>query len=139
VTATTDSHAASVTCAVEPPRALEFLADGIALGGWALGCFDTEEVAPGVFRGTALDSGAAVYVRIVPRSERGEIVYEVGADPAALEPRIRATVTADGDLCVVTLFAERTASMSDADWARTRTLHEAEVLLIGDQLARSSA
>ena len=50
----TATYSASVHCRASTQQALDFLGDGLALGHWALGCWQTEAVGGGVVRGHSL-------------------------------------------------------------------------------------
>lgn len=131
------SHCVTVECDAPADAALAFLADGIALGGWALGCLDTEEIGERTFRGRAIDSGNEAYVRITSHREQGLVAYEVGSDAVTLVPRIWATVQPrERDTCLLTLLAWRAPSATDEEWHRTCAFHEAEILVLKGQLER---
>jgi len=138
------SHCASVECRVSAQRALAFLADGIQLGHWALGCWQTEPVGAGVVRGHSLFDDQPGYVRPVMDEARLTVVYHVGGTPDALSPRISAVVEpisatdGAGASCRISLLATRTADMDDARWLRLMHCHEVEVLLIQGRLERQT-
>jgi hypothetical protein len=128
-------HAASILCAVDPMRALQFLGDGMQLGRWALGSLQTLEVLPGLFRGTSMFDGSSSLIRPVTHAQLMQVDYLVGNDPARLSPRIVARVVpygepADAASCIVSLIAWRSATMDDGRWARLVACHDAEVHLI---------
>ncbi|VTU24711.1 hypothetical protein H6CHR_02248 [Variovorax sp. PBL-H6] len=137
------AHCASVLCQVPARHALEFLVDGLQLGRWALGCWDTASVGEGVVCGRSLFDDQPSWVRPVADHTRMAVVYHVGSAPDALSPRIRATVEpieaveAQGNApcCRISLHAERTPGMDDARWLRLMRCHEVEVLLIQARLA----
>lgn len=135
------SHCATVACRVPAPRALAFLADGLTLGRWALGCWRTEAVGGGVVRGHSLFDDTPSWVRPAMDEARMTVTYHVGGAPDALQPRIHATVEAgaDTDGCRISLHASRTADMDDARWLRLVRCHELEVLLIQARLERGAA
>lgn len=135
-------HAASILCAVPPLQALEFLGDGKALGRWALGSIQTQEVLPGLFRGTSMFDGASSLIRPVTDARLMQVDYFVGDDPQRLSPRIVARVvpygpTPDASSCIVSLIAWRSAAMDDGRWARLVACHEAEVHLIRAHLEQA--
>ena len=66
----TATHSASVLCRASPQQALHFLGDGLALGQWALGCWQTEAVGGGVVRGHSLFDDTPSWVRPVVDSAR---------------------------------------------------------------------
>ncbi|MGJ7507518.1 hypothetical protein [Variovorax sp. GT1P44] len=136
------SHCASVVCGVAANEALAFLADGVELGHWALGCWQTEPIGDGVVRGRSLFDDQPGCVRPVLDTARMTVIYHVGATADALSPRISAVVEpaarADGagDACRVSLLATRMPGMDDARWLRLMRCHEVEVLLIQARLER---
>jgi len=142
---TPETHCASALCRVPAARALAFLADGVQLGHWALGCWQTREVGDGVVRGHSLFDGQPGWVRPVADEGRMTVTYHVGGSPETLRPRIHATVepgSAFGegdDCCRISLHASRTPDMDDDRWLRLVRCHEVEVLLIQSQLARTGA
>ena len=123
-------------------RAYAFLADGLAVGRWALGSFQARRVGPNLFRGRSLFDGAAVLYRPIGDRARLTVDYHVGTDPQALVPRVMARVLPgeatgrDPRSCVVTLVAWRDAAMTDARWERLVACHEVEIRLVQAQLAR---
>jgi len=139
---TSSSHRASVECRVSSQRALDFLADGIQLGHWALGCWQTEPVSAGVVRGHSLFDDQPGYVRPVMDESRMTVVYHVGGTPDALSPRISAVVepiaATAGASCRISLLATRTPDMDGARWLRLMHCHEVEVLLIQGRLERQT-
>lgn len=134
-------HRASVLCDVSALRAFAFLADGLQLGSWALGAWDTQPVGDGVVRGRSLFDDQPGWVRPVGDATRLRIDYHVGGAPDALVPRILATIDAlpadasGAARCRITLHAARDAGMDDARWLRLVRCHEVEVLLIQGRLA----
>jgi len=133
----TESHCTEARCAATPSQALAFLADGLELGHWSLGCWQTVAVGGGVVEGRSLFDGAPHWVRPVADVEQLEVTYHVGSAPDALRPRIHARVVPDPATggCCVSLHAARTASMDDARWQRLVRCHEVEILLIQARLA----
>ena len=125
-------------------RAYAFLADGLAVGRWALGSFQARRVGPNLFRGRSLFDGAAVLYRPIGDRARLTVDYHVGTDPQALVPRVMARVLPgeatgrDPRSCVVTLVAWRDAAMTDARWERLVACHEVEIRLVQAQLAAAA-
>ena len=140
-----ETHRASAICRVPGALALAFLADGVQLGHWALGCWQTREVGNGVVQGHSLFDGQPGWVRPVTDAERMTVTYHVGGSPETLRPRIQATVEPGAafgegdDCCRITLHASRTPDMDDDRWLRLVRCHEVEVLLIQSQLARTAS
>ena len=141
MTATTSSHSASVHCRAGTQQALDFLSDGLALGQWALGCWQTQAVGDGVVRGHSLFDDSPSWVRPVMDASRRTVTYHVGGAPDALTPRIHATVEPDAATggCRISLHATRDAGMDDARWLRLVRCHDLEVLLIQARLDRNAA
>ncbi len=135
----------SVSSLLEAPAAFafSFMADPIALGGWSLGCMNTQPTGNGaVHTGFSLFDGRQAYFEIDADPERMIIDYRLGV-PGRMEPRISARVlSADvcglrPDQCYVTLTAWRTKAMDDARWHGLCVTHEAEILLIKSQCERA--
>ena len=137
-------HHATVAVAAPAERALAFMADGLKLGTWAMGCWNTRAAGPDLFVGTSLFDGSTGYVRIVVDRALMNVDYHVGPAPDRLAHMNTARVIAGATLgrdpqsCVVTLLAWRPAAMSDAEWRRICVTHEAEMLLIQSWLGRVS-
>jgi hypothetical protein len=135
------SHCVSAECAVEARRAYAFLADGLAVGRWALGSFAARRVGPNLFQGRSLFDGTEVLYRPVGDAARLIVDYHVGRHARALAPRVMARVVpgeATGrrrSSCLVTLIAWRDASMSEARWERLVACHEVEIRLVQALLA----
>jgi hypothetical protein len=133
-------HHVTVHVAAPAERALAFMSDGLKLGTWAMGCWNTRaaslDLGPDLFVGTSLFDGSEGYVRIVVDRALMNVDYHVGPAPDRLAhmntARVipGATLGRDPQSCVVTLLAWRPASMSDAAWQRICVTHEAEMLLI---------
>lgn len=139
------SHSTARWCAVPIAAALTHLGSVAGMARWNLGLWDCREVEPGLFTGASLFDGAIGWVRVQADLLRGTVLYQVGSDPAALSPRIRASVIAGEVLayaqgsCVITLEAWRTAGMDDARWRRLVQTHETEIDLICSQLAAAAS
>lgn len=140
-----ESHCASVLCKVPAHQAFAFLADGLALGQWALGSWQTAPVGDGVVRGLSLFDDQPTWVRPVGDLASLTITYHVGSSPDSLRPRISAVVQAGetmghgANCCRVSLHALREPGMDDARWLRLVRCHEVEVLLIEARLALLAA
>jgi len=140
-----ETHRASAICRVPATLALAFLADGVQLGRWALGCWQARDVGNGVVQGHSLFDGQPGWVRPVADAGHMTVTYHVGGSPETLRPRIHATVEPGAafgegnDCCRVTLHASRTPDMDDDRWLRLVRCHEVEVLLIQSQLARTGS
>jgi hypothetical protein len=129
-------HAATALVDAPAKQAFAFMADGIKLGRWALGCLDTAEIEPGLFSGRSQFNGGIGYVRIMADPVLLNIDYHVGATPKSLNHQNTARVVAGASLgraansCVVTLLAWRTAGMSDEDWRLICATHESEIYVV---------
>lgn len=136
------AHCVTAQCEVAAEVALDFLADGIAVGRWALGCFNTLANGNGVVRGVSLFDGQPLLAKPIADRMRMLVEYHVGSDAATLVPRIIAKVVPGpivgrrADQCLVSLLAWRDASMSDERWARLKATHEAEIWLVKSLLER---
>jgi hypothetical protein len=136
------SHCVSAHVDVPASLAFAFLADPIRLGHWALGCMRTQSTdEPGVFTGYSLFDGSQGWLSIDAHPDLGLIDYKVGPKGALIH-RISARVIAGPNAglsagqCLVMLMAWRPAGMEDSRWHRLCASHEAEILLIRDQIAR---
>jgi hypothetical protein len=123
------------------------MADGLAVGGWALGSFDTERIDDrGTVRGITLDTQDETFVRPVVHREQGIVVYEVAygenVDLDQMTPWIWAIVQPGDrfgfstDSCVISMIAWRLEGMSDEVWKHVCIYHDAEILLIKGQVER---
>ena len=133
-----DAFSHCVTQAVKVPaeKAYAFLADGLQLGRWSFGCWDSKAAGDGLFTGHSLFDGGKGYVRIDGDAKRLIIDWHVGGSPDRMTPRIMARVipgprTARGaDECLVTMTAWRDQGMDDGRWQRLVACHETEIILI---------
>jgi hypothetical protein len=137
------SHCVTVSCAASVDEVFDFMADGLALGGWALGTFDTVPAEAGAVRGRSLYTGEERYVRPVPQREHGIIVYEVGSDlheEGSMVPWIWAIVQPAVRLggppgeCLLSMLTWRAPFVTDDYWRQIQAGHEAEALLIKGQI-----
>ena len=139
------SHCVTAECSVSADEAFAFLSDGLAIGGWALGCMNTVAQGNGVVRGHSLFDGVELYAKPVGDRSTLTVDYHVGSDPAKLVPRIMAKVVPGpavgrgADVALITLVAWRDASMSDERWRRLQATHEAEIWLVKAQVERRFA
>jgi hypothetical protein len=136
------SHCVTTQVDVPAPFAFAFLADPIRLGQWALGCMRTQATdEPGVYTGFSLFDESQGWLSIDAHPELGLIDYKVGPK-GALVHRISARVIAgpstglSAGQCLVMLMAWRPAGMAEARWQRLCASHEAEILLIREQITR---
>ncbi len=129
-------HAATVAVDAPAERALGFMADGLALGRWAMGCWNTRRAGVDLFVGRSLFDGSQGWVRIVVNRKMLNVDYLVGPSQDRLHHQNTARVIPGADVardpgtCLVTLLAWRPGDMRDADWHRICLTHEAEMLLI---------
>lgn len=139
-----EAHCASVWCQVPAQQAFAFLADGLALGQWALGAWHTVAVGEGVVRGQSLFDDQPSWVRPVGDLARLTIDYHVGSSPTPCS-RVSArwckpeSLGRGAGCCQVSLHAVRSPGMDDARWLRLVRCHEVEVLLIEARLALQAA
>lgn len=142
-----DASSHMTTQQVQAPAevAFRYLSDGLALGRWSLGCFNTGPAEePGLYAGRSLIDGGQTWFRIDPDAERLVIDYLVGTpERLARRASVRVVPGAELDLseeaCLVSLMAWRTAGMDDDRWRRLCALHEAEIILIKGQIEQSVA
>jgi hypothetical protein len=139
------SHCVTIECAVTAVHAFEFLADGLQVGRWALGAWEAQPSADGLFRAHSLFDNGEIWVRPVPDRARFIVDYHVGSDPMRLTPRIMARVVPGpcvggaAECCLATLIAWRDAAMSEERWQRLIATHEVEIHLIKSILERERA
>jgi hypothetical protein len=138
------SHCVSAGVDVPASFAFAFLADPIRLGHWALGCMRTQPTdEPGIYTGTSLFDGSQGWLSIDAHPDLGLVDYKVGPKGALIH-RISARVIAGPNAglsegqCLVMLMAWRPAGMEDSRWHRLCASHEAEILLIREQITRFS-
>jgi enamine deaminase RidA (YjgF/YER057c/UK114 family) len=133
-------HTASEMVRASPQAAFAFLADGLSLGRWALGCFGTKAAGDDLFVGHSLFDGKALFVRIEGNPSELAVTYHVGPAPDRLVPRITARVAgrepqgSGGQECRVSLIAERAPDMAPERWRHLTVTHETEILLIKAQI-----
>ncbi len=131
---------ASILCDCPAPEVFALMQDGLKLGQWALGCWDTVEAQPGLYRGTSIIDRQVVWVRIEAIPATGMISYHVGDAPDALQPRIMAKVVPGETLghpegsSVLSLLAWRDAAMDDDRWQQLRECHRVELRIIRNLL-----
>jgi hypothetical protein len=135
-------HAATAPVSAPAKQAFAFMADGVKLGRWALGCLDTKEIEPGLFAGRSQFTGGIGYVRIAADPALLNVDYHVGAARNALSHQNTARIIAGAalgraaDSCMVTLIAWRTAGMSDDDWRLICATHESEIYVVKSMIER---
>ena len=134
------SHCVTTQVDVPAAFAFAFLTDPIRLGHWALGCMRTRPTdEPGVYTGYSLFDNSQSWFSIDAHPDLCLIDYKVGPKGALIH-RISARVIAgpnaglSGGQCLVMLMAWRPAGMEDSRWRRLCVSHEAEILLIREQI-----
>lgn len=134
------AHTASVMIAVPASRAFTALTSAGDVGRWALGSTDLQPTQQAnVYQGVSLFDGSRTHVEIRGYADLGLIDYHVGNDRQRI-PRITIRIAPDEvsgagpEHCLVAMTAWRAAGMSESDWARLCTLHEAEILLMKAQM-----
>ncbi|WP_089939214.1 hypothetical protein [Candidatus Entotheonella palauensis] len=131
---------ASILCDRPAPVVFAFMQDGLKLGQWALGCWNTVEAQPGLYRGTSIIDQQETWVRIEAMPSVWMISYHVGSTPDALQPRIMAKVVPGetlghpADSSVLSLLAWRDTSMDDDRWQQLRECHRVELRIIRNLL-----
>ncbi len=134
------SDCASIVCGVAAPVVFAFMQDGIKLGRWALGCFNTVELQPGLYQGTSLIDQHEVWVRPEAMPAILAVSYHVGSAPDQLKPRIFAKVVPGDTLgrpahtSVLSLIAWRDVDMTDDRWQQLRDSHRVELRIIRNLL-----
>jgi hypothetical protein len=125
-----------VSCAAPAETAFRYVADVAHVGSWTLGSWGATVVGDGLARGESLFDGSVVFIRPDPDERRLLVDFLVGADAAALAPRISVRVVPGGtlgagaDSCVVTMLAWRPSTMADERWARLCASHDVEIHLL---------
>lgn len=131
-----------VTTLVDVPAlfALAFLTDPMRLGRWALGCMRTQPTdEPGVYTGYSLFDNSQSWFSLDAHPDLCLVDYKVGPKGALIH-RVSARVIAGPNAglsagqCLVMLTAWRPAGMEDSRWRRVCVSHEAEILLIREQI-----
>lgn len=139
------SHCATVSCKATFDEVFDFMGDGIALGGWALGTFDTVRVDAETVRGRSLRTGEERYVRPIADRGRGVIVYQVGSDhedPTSMVPWIWAIIQpaerigGPAGTCLLSMITWRAPFITDEYWHQIQVGHDLEILLIKGQIER---
>jgi hypothetical protein len=130
------SHITSITVDAPAEKVFDFMRDPVKLNSWSFGTWETVLHEDGVIEGKAIFDGTRTFVRIDADPKRLLIDYHLGADRAALTPRISVRVVPGvrldlgADQAVLTFIAWRPASMSDDRWRRLTASHEFEVVLL---------
>jgi hypothetical protein len=131
----TDSvcHTASVAIPGKPEALFNYVADGVRLGEWAFGSWNTKESGDGIFSGKSLFDGKDTYIRVVPYLPMLQVDFEVGSTPRDLLPRITARIlpptaveVSEGS-CLLSIISWRVSGFSDQRWRMLCSAHEAEV------------
>lgn len=137
-------HSASIEVHCRPENAIDYLADGIRQGEWALGSVDRKQIEAGLYSGRSMFGTGVEYIRITPDREHGIIWYDSGRHPKALRRLTLVRVLAGPLLgrphnaCVITLLTWRPDGMTDIDWQRTAVAHETAVFIIKARLEESA-
>ncbi|MDB6089457.1 MAG: hypothetical protein JWN85_2241 [Gammaproteobacteria bacterium] len=139
------AHCATALVNVTAAVAFDFLADPLSLGTWSLGCMRTQASRPGgPFVGFSLYNDAQVWFNIEAHRELLLVDYLVGT-VGNFKPRISARVVAaetcdlEAAQCYVSLMAWRPAQMTQDQWAKLCSAHEAEIWLIKSRLEGSDS
>ena len=130
------SDIASIVVKREAAAVFAIMADAKKLNRWSFGTWETEIGADGIITGTSLFDGSKLLVRIDADAARLTVDYHLGADRAALVPRIAVRVVPGvnvglaADQCVLTFIAWRSEAMDDDRWRRLTASHEMEAVLL---------
>jgi len=135
-------HTSSIAVERPAPIVFEIMSEGLKQGQWTWGSFERREIEPGLFVGRSVFDGKDAFVRLHVDPERLLVDYEVGRSRNAMQFRNMSRVIPghilglDAAHAVVTLMTWRLAAQTDAAWAQTGCLHEAEMFLIKGLLER---
>ena len=143
---TGDPFCHSSTCEVMVPamQAFNYMSDGVAQGDWTLGSMERRKLEEHLYTGKSIFNHAQLYIRIDADPERLVILYHVGRDKAALEPRnfVRIVpgpvIGAAEDSCLVTLLSWRHKTADDDQWKLTCVSHETEMYIIKNRLEQGA-
>jgi len=127
---------------VDTDTIYRYLVDPLKLGKWSLGCFNTSlDNETGLCLGHSLFNGNPSYVKIDSKKDEKRIDYYLGKGKPET-PRIVIKVHKGKDLGypepsgLVTMIAWRTASMTNYEWERLKKCHDAEILMIKEQIEK---
>ncbi len=133
-------HTGSIEINCDAATAVDYVADGIKQGEWALGSIDRKQIGDGLFEGTSMFGTGTEYIRIRSDRENHMVYYDVGHDLDNLRTLnvIRvvpgATLGRAEGTCVVTLMSWRPDGAPDDAWARICVSHETEMFIIKARL-----
>jgi hypothetical protein len=133
-------HTASIDVNCTAEAALNYVADGIKQGEWALGSIEREQIGDGLFAGTSMFSSDKLFVRIRPDTHNNVVFYDVGTDQSDLRPRNIVhcvpgpVVGKPANTCIVTLMTWRGEAESDDAWFRKCVSHKTEMFIIKARL-----
>jgi hypothetical protein len=133
-------HTGSIEINCEAMMALDYVADGIKQGEWALGSIDRREIGDGLFEGTSMFGAGTEYIRIRVDRDNHVVYYDVGhsLDDLRTLNVIRvvpgSTLGVAEDNCIVTLLSWRPEGTPDEAWARNSVSHETEMYIIKARL-----
>lgn len=133
-------HSGSIEIQCDAMTAVEYVADGIKQGEWALGSIDRKEIGDGLFEGTSMFGAGTEYIRIRVDRDNLMVYYDVGHSLDDLRTlnviRVVPGPTLGGqiDNCVVTLLSWRPQGTPDEAWVRNCVSHETEMYIIKARL-----
>jgi hypothetical protein len=133
-------HSASIDVNCTPTAALEYLADGVKQGEWALGSINRESIGSDLYTGVSMFGNGRQYIRIRKDAENLMVHYSVGTAVDALRPLAVVRIVPGPVLnrpessCVVTLLAWRPAGTPEDAWQRLAVSHETEMFIIQARL-----
>ena len=140
-------HSTAVKIACAADVAFDYLSDANRLQTWALTQCDVTAQGHGLVSARSRLNDSIMWVAIDADAKRCTVDYQVGPIRDTLAPIIMARVIPGADLgeskelCIVSMFAWRSAAMDDARWRRLIASHEWEIVLLQSLIesqARSS-
>jgi hypothetical protein len=133
-------HTGSIEVQCDAKTAVDYVADGIKQGEWALGSIDRRQIGEDLFEGTSMFGVGTEYIRIRADHENHVIYYDVGhsLDDLRTVNVIRvvpgATLGRPAASCIVTLMSWRSEGTPEDAWTRTCVSHETEMFIIKARL-----
>lgn len=133
-------HTGSIEINCAAQTAVEYVADGIKQGEWALGSIDRKQIGDGLFEGTSMFGAGTEYIRIRADHDNHVVYYDVGHALDNLQTLnvIRVvpgpTLSRPATTCVVTLMSWRPDGAPDDAWTRICVSHETEMFIIKARL-----
>ncbi len=134
----TDNYCHTCTCEVEATadQAFSYMSDGMKQSEWTFGSWDRRHLGDNLFVGTSMFDNKDAYIKIDTDPERFLIYYHIGADPDHFQARNMVRVVPgpeigrEANMCLVSLIAWRSSSMSDSRWKQLCVSHETQMFII---------